>query len=50
MAMIAAASMTHDKGFHIKPRNFSILFSYSRIEEYKRIQSMRETEQAVMEK
>jgi hypothetical protein len=27
MAMIAAASITHDKGFHIKPRNFSILFS-----------------------
>ena len=27
MAMIAAASITHDKGFHIKPKNFSTLFS-----------------------
>lgn len=28
MAMIAAASMTHDKGFHMKPKNFNILLSY----------------------
>lgn len=27
MAMIAAASITHDKGFHIKPRNLRILLS-----------------------
>ena len=27
MAMIAAASITQDKGFHIKPKNFSTLFS-----------------------
>jgi len=27
MAMIAAASMTHDKGFHINPKNFKNLLS-----------------------
>ena len=27
MAIIAAASMTHESGFHINPRNFSILLS-----------------------
>lgn len=30
MAMIAAASMTHDKGFHINPKNFKILLSCER--------------------
>ena len=28
MAMIAAASITHERGFHINPRNFRILFSW----------------------
>jgi len=27
MAIMAAASITHESGFHIKPRNFSNLFS-----------------------
>jgi hypothetical protein len=27
MAIIAAASITHDNGFHIKPKNLSILLS-----------------------
>lgn len=27
IAMMAAASMTHDKGFHIKPKNLRILLS-----------------------
>jgi hypothetical protein len=31
MAMIAAASITQDRGFHIKPRNFRNLFSCFRI-------------------
>jgi hypothetical protein len=30
MAMRAAASITHDKGFHINPKNFSILLSCTR--------------------
>jgi len=34
MAMIAAASITHDRGFHIKPKNLSNLLSCSRIKEY----------------
>jgi len=28
MAIMAAASMTHDKGFHIKPKNLRILLSF----------------------
>lgn len=28
MDITAAASMTHDKGFHIKPKNFKNLLSY----------------------
>jgi hypothetical protein len=28
MAIIAAASITHDKGFHIKPKNFKNLLSF----------------------
>ncbi|KAM0957065.1 hypothetical protein ACFX2A_025766 [Malus domestica] len=31
MAMIAAASITHDRGFHMKPKNLSTLFSCSKI-------------------
>jgi hypothetical protein len=31
MAMIAAASITQDRGFHIKPKNFRTLFSCLRI-------------------
>jgi len=27
MAMMAAASMTHERGFHIKPKNLSSLLS-----------------------
>jgi len=27
MAMIAAASMTHERGFHINPKNFKTLLS-----------------------
>jgi len=27
IAMIAAASMTHERGFHIKPKNFRNLLS-----------------------
>jgi hypothetical protein len=34
MAMIAAASITQDKGFHINPKNFSILLSCKRNENY----------------
>lgn len=29
IAMMAAASMTHDKGFHINPKNFKTLFSWN---------------------
>lgn len=32
-AIIAAASITHDKGFHIKPRNFKNLFSCNKVHE-----------------
>lgn len=50
MAIIAAASITHDRGFHIKPKNFKILLSYSNYSINRKDQDMKNRKIKITEK